>query len=75
MDFLDHKVKQDGEVGHLEEAFPLKGENQALLLLKLHDIVPQRRLLNLQMLLLPPRLRLPQRPRLLLLLALQVLQV
>ena len=74
MDFLGHKVKQDGEVGHLE-AFPLKGGNQALYLLKLHDIVPQRRLLNLQMLLLPPRLRLPQRPRLLLLLALQVLQV
>ena len=72
MDFLGHKVKQDGEVGHLEEAFPLKGENQALLLLKLHDIVPQRPLLNLQMLLLPPRLRLLQR---LSLLALQVLQV
>ena len=74
MDFLDHKVKQDEEVGHLE-AFPLQGENQALLLLKLHDIVPQRRLLNLQMQSLPPRLRLPQRQRLLSLLAVQVLQV
>jgi len=71
MDFLDHKVKQDEEVGNLE-AFPLKGGNQALLLLKLHDIVLQRLLLNLQMLLLLLRLRLPQRPRLLLLLALQV---